>query len=102
MKILTKCNIVTQDDIHPVIDFGARVIIFGESPNARAKVMFRDPAKRKYSQLDVLSEAKVSDRAGTYTIEGYSWFLKNVIGARGEESYLKMLVTPGEECEDCQ
>jgi hypothetical protein len=102
MRVLTKCEIVTQDDIHPTVDFQGRVIIFGDSPNARVRLSFPDFVKKKFVQLDLLTEAKITEKNDMFIIEGKSWYLRNIIKAPIKESWLTFSVTPGQECEDCQ
>jgi hypothetical protein len=102
MRLLTRCEIVTQDDIHPTVDFQGKVVIFGDSPNARVRLSYPDFTKKKFVQLDLLTEAKVTEKNDMFIIEGKSWFLRNVIKASIDESWLKFSVTPGQECEDCK
>ena len=96
MMRLARCEVVTEDEVHPYIQRGL-VTVFGESPNATVKVSVR--GDRKYLAVDMLHHCTVTKEGDTFRITGSSDHLRNTIAS--PSTTLTLLVSPGPECETC-
>ena len=100
MLTLPRSNVVTQDDIHPVIENTALVVVVGESPTATVKISVPDYRSKKFRQLDRLTKASFKRQGDTWTFTGTSEHLSRVVGT--QDATIKVMVTPEPGCEDCR
>jgi len=96
MMRLARCEVVTEDEVHPYIKRGL-VTVFGDSPNATVKLAV--PGDRKFVSLDMLHHCTITKEGGTFRITGSSDHLRHTVASRSTR--LTLLVSPGPECENC-
>lgn len=98
MITLNNCNIIVEDDIHPVVECKGVVIINGDSPNAKVRLTVPDYDGKRFRGFDRLTEASYTESGGSYTIRGVSSHLKKTVAARKQDALMTVLVTPDQPC----
>lgn len=100
MLTLPRANVVTQDDIHPVIENTALVTVHGESPHAVVRISEPDYVSRKFTVVDRILNASFTRHGDTWTFTGTSEHLTNTVGTT--DATIKVMVTPEPGCEECR
>lgn len=95
---LTRCEVVTQDEVHPYFDDGF-VTVIGESPNAIVKISRPNDEHTKAVLVDHLTGCLLRRDGDTLEIIGQSSHLRDTV--RSSSTELTFLVTPEPPCKDC-
>lgn len=90
-----------EDELLPEIGATGKVVVFGESPTAKVVIWQPDYEARRFRLVDRLSSCKVTESRGMFTFEGVSDHLRQNVRTSRKDSVMRVLVSPGEECEDC-
>ena len=98
MLSLPNCNVITEDEIHPVLD-RAMVTVVGESPNCTVRVSEPDMVAKKFRQVDQFTAAAFTRQGDTWTFTGRSQYMADEIGT--EDAVITIQVTPEPGCEEC-
>ena len=97
MRTISHATIDYQKDALPHIAKG-RVSILG----GRAVLWEWNGAKRKFDQVDTITEAVVQDRSTNLTITGTSKLLGEDTGFDSDASAITVTVTPTRQCKGCR
>lgn len=99
---LPKAPIKFADNVHkPIKDIGL-AIATGDTPGGTVKISVADMDKKKYVQVDRLTQASWKRKGDVWTFSGVSQHLSEIVGATGDDAILEVTVTPAPGCEDCQ
>lgn len=102
MLRLPRASITFSDKVHPAIKDVGLAIATGDTPGGTVKISLPDMDKKKYVQVDRLTQASWTRKGDTWTFKGTSQHLVETVGAQGDDAYLEVTVKPAPGCEDCQ
>ena len=101
MLRLPRATITFADDVHDKIEDIGLAIATGDSPGGTVKISKADMDKKKYVQVDRLTEATWTRKGDVWTFTGRSQHLTETVGAQEDDALLKVTVKPATGCEDC-
>lgn len=102
MLRLPRATITFNDNVHPKIKDVGLAIATGDTPGGTVKISTPDMEKKKYVQVDRLTQASWKRKGDVWTFSGISQHLVETIGATGDDAILEVTVAPAPGCEDCQ